>query len=217
MAYSIERERARAKTPQRMAYRLEYRNRPDVKSRERRMRFVRMARKHTKAEWQAFEQRFWSKAVADGDCLVWMANRNARGYGMVGQFSKMRSAHRVAWELANKQKIPTGLFVLHHCDNPPCVKPEHLFLGTSTDNMLDMARKGRGGKAKGLRNGAYTHPEQRPRGASNGQSKLTIYDVRRIRSIYIPRKYSARRIAREYGLHRDTIEKVLRRKNWAWA
>lgn len=94
------------------------------------------------------ERRFWSKvdkSAGDSGCWLWMAARNARGYGCVGRDVGRGYwlAHRVSWELANGP-IPDGLFVLHRCDVPSCVNPHHLFVGTNADNMRDMALKGRG-------------------------------------------------------------------------
>lgn len=217
MRDSISYERKRSEDPKRIAWKTAYRNRPDVIQHEREMRQYHQKRTKSTEEWKVYEQRFWSKAIADGSCLIWMANRNHRGYGMVGQFGKMRIAHRVAWELANNRKIPTGMSVCHHCDNPPCVKPAHLFLGTAKDNSRDMFQKGRANPPVGDRNGSRLHPERVPKGEENANSKLTANDVRRIRRLYVPRgRYSARQLAREYGVHHDTVEKVIHRENWAW-
>lgn len=95
------------------------------------------------------EDRFWAKVDKSGDCWVWTASvfRERLGYGKFqtgsnrGE-SRVAYAHRVSWEL-HFGPIPNGLFVCHHCDNPPCVRPDHLFLGTAADNVRDMDRKGR--------------------------------------------------------------------------
>jgi len=77
------------------------------------------------------------------DCWPWLAGKLRAGYGIFHiSHRKPRLAHRMMWELENGQ-IPAGLDVLHKCDNPPCVNPNHLFLGTQRDNGQDMARKGR--------------------------------------------------------------------------
>ena len=89
------------------------------------------------------EERFWAKVDKDGDCWTWMARRQPRGgYGQFQLDGRTRSAHRVAWTLTNGP-IPDGLCVLHRCDNPPCVNPEHLWLGTKAENNQDMTEKGR--------------------------------------------------------------------------
>lgn len=78
-----------------------------------------------------------------GPCWIWTASGFSKNYGKVSVKGKTVGAHRVAWELG-VGPIPNGLYVLHHCDNPPCVNyTQHLFLGTHTDNMRDAAAKGR--------------------------------------------------------------------------
>jgi len=74
-------------------------------------------------------------------CLEW-TGCTSHGYGLIGVNGNQVQAHRVAWELANGP-IPAGMEVCHKCDRPPCCDPEHLFIGTHTDNMADMAAKGR--------------------------------------------------------------------------
>lgn len=87
----------------------------------------------------------WVSVDKSGDCWVWTKSTRY-GYGMFARRENGKTkhylAHRVSWELANGP-IPEGLQVLHHCDNPPCVRPDHLFLGTQFDNMQDAAAKGR--------------------------------------------------------------------------
>ena len=74
--------------------------------------------------------------------MVWTGTRFASGYGRITQNGKRARAHRVAFELF-VGPIPSGMHVLHRCDNPPCVNPSHLFIGTHLDNMRDMEAKGR--------------------------------------------------------------------------
>lgn len=88
--------------------------------------------------------RFWEKVDRSGDCWTWIPTaRSGFGYGKFAINRTMINAHRASWIL-NFGEIPDGRFVLHKCDNPPCVRPDHLFLGTHTDNMRDMLSKGRG-------------------------------------------------------------------------
>ena len=92
---------------------------------------------------QPLGDRFGTKVQSGSGCWEWTGTRTKRGYGQLGVSGKTKWAHRVSWEI-NNGPIPDGLFVCHHCDNPPCVRPSHLFLGTHQDNMRDMAEKGRG-------------------------------------------------------------------------
>lgn len=90
-------------------------------------------------------ERFWAKVDKSGNCWTWTAFKNPKGYGLMGhvQADGNQMAHRVSWVMANGE-IPAGMLVLHRCDNPSCVRPDHLFLGTAQDNADDMMRKGRG-------------------------------------------------------------------------
>jgi hypothetical protein len=115
---------------------------------------------------------FWAKVDKNGgvpahlpdlrECWLWTASLFVGGYGRFGA----QRAHRVSWELHHGE-VPEGLFVLHRCDNPRCVNPGHLFLGTQTDNMRDMWAKRRG---------------RRPRGADVAVAKLDAEKVRALRA-----------------------------------
>lgn len=85
---------------------------------------------------------FWNRVKGTGHCWLWTGCRNDDGYGVVRFNGGMCKAHVVAWFLTNGL-IPDGLDVLHECDNPPCVNPDHLFLGTNADNCRDRQAKGR--------------------------------------------------------------------------
>ena len=86
---------------------------------------------------------FWAKVNKTEGCWLWTSYRNEHGYGLLSfRGVKNRRAHRIAWELTNGA-IPHGLQVLHRCDVRTCVRPDHLFLGTNADNLLDCAKKGR--------------------------------------------------------------------------
>ena len=87
-------------------------------------------------------ERFWEKVNKTDKCWLWTGGKASDGYGSFNYDGGQR-AHRFSWEL-HFGKIPSGLLVLHHCDTPGCVRPDHLFLGTQADNAKDMWRKGRG-------------------------------------------------------------------------
>ncbi len=99
------------------------------------------------------EERFWERVaiIPEHACWEWIAGKSGIGYGVIQVDKKLLLAHRFSYELHFGQ-IPKGLFVCHVCDNPSCVRPEHLFLGTPKDNMDDMRKKGR---AK------YTQPQNK--------------------------------------------------------
>lgn len=92
-------------------------------------------------------QRFWNKVDkrTEDECWIWMGAKVNGGYGCITVDSENIVAHRYSWIIHNGN-IPAGLLVCHHCDNPPCVNPIHLFLGTNSDNTLDMVEKNRHAK-----------------------------------------------------------------------
>ena len=103
-----------------------------------------------RAQKETFPDRFWSMVDKSGECWLWNGPTGPGGYGSVhvpGKRSPQR-APRVAWELTNGVPIPRRMLICHHCDNPPCVRPDHLFMGTPLDNMRDMIAKGRAVRPK---------------------------------------------------------------------
>lgn len=87
-------------------------------------------------------KRFWDKVLVGEGCWEWQGARNQAGRGLIRFEGRTSSAPRVAWQLTFGG-LPNDLYVLHHCDNPGCVRPDHLWLGTQTDNMADAKAKGR--------------------------------------------------------------------------
>ena len=104
-------------------------------------------RRKLNPEWfqRTDQSRFWELAEKSEGCWTWHGTLNGHGYGQFYMQHKRFPAHRASW-LLSFGDIPEGLFVLHRCDNPLCVRPDHLFLGTHKDNMRDMQNKGRRGR-----------------------------------------------------------------------
>lgn len=88
---------------------------------------------------------FWDQVLIGDGCWEWQGTKGTFGYGVARAWKRQTTAHRRAWELWHGS-IPEGVHVLHRCDNPPCVRPDHLFLGTPADNVMDMIAKGRRGR-----------------------------------------------------------------------
>jgi len=156
---------------------------------------------------------FWSHVLkdpqADG-CWLWTANRDRQGYGRMVSHGKWYQAHRVSWML-HHGSIPTDLCICHHCDNPPCVNPAHLFLGTRADNARDAAAKGL--LPCGDRNGSHTHPESRPWGERNGHAKLTSTNVCHIRAL-LASGAGICEVARRYEINSKCIWRIKHGKAW---
>jgi hypothetical protein len=129
-------------------------------------------------------------------CWTWTANKNLKGYGLISANGRRYLAHRLAYEL-ECGPIPEGASVLHRCDNPACVRPSHLWLGTIAENNADMAAKGR----------ARNTPRS---GAANGLAKLTDDVVREIRNstdyLWV--------LANRYGVTESTVSSVRTGKTW---
>jgi hypothetical protein len=133
---------------------------------------------------------FWELVKESGGCWSWRAAVNNKGYGRFSFNGEVYGAHRVAFALGKDTALPGVVFVCHRCDNPGCVNPSHLFLGTNADNMADMKAKGRG---------------RGPKGLENGRGKLSAEDIQAIRE-------STERqvdLCRKYGVSDGHISRIL--------
>lgn len=148
----------------------------------------------------ALLRRFWSKVDIRGedDCWEWQAYRKPTGYG---QFTLRKGVFITASRasLAMTAPLGPGVHACHHCDNPPCVNPRHLFPGTGRDNALDCSRKGR---------------TNRSRGEDHRSARLTEDQVRYVLSVDVSERGTMARLAAEFGVRHDTIGKIVRRQNW---
>jgi hypothetical protein len=155
--------------------------------------------KHTPAE-----VRFWAKVdkTSVGGCWSWTGGTNGVGYGALGirlgpdQWEKV-SAHRFSWSLAHGE-IEPGVFVCHRCDNPRCVNPAHLFLGTHADNMRDRMERGR-----------------QARGERHGHSKLKPADVVLIRNERAAGTTAAA-LAERFGVSGPCVSRICTGKTWSY-
>lgn len=167
--------------------------------------------------------RFWEKVRKGDACWLWQGCTDPNGYGRFNTGGRGRSvtASRMAYELTNGP-VPDGLFVCHACDNPRCVRPDHLFLGTQAINMRDMLVKGRGANktkpesfARGSRHGSVTRPERLRRADSHPHAKLTSADVVAMRAAYAAGGVTQMELASQYGIHQTVVSDIVRRRSWA--
>ena len=131
-------------------------------------------------------------------CWIWLATISNKGYGKFKHNGKMVEAHRVSYELYNKD-FDKSLCVLHRCDNRLCVNPSHLFQGTKKDNGVDMVSKNRS-----------------TRGSKNSKAKLTEEQVIKIKQLLLSNKYTHQEIANIYNVTRTNITIINTGRNWGW-
>jgi hypothetical protein len=136
--------------------------------------------------------RFLGKIRKANGCWEWEGSLDSKGYGVVRMDGKQCVASRVSWEI-HVGPIPEGMFICHHCDNPKCVRPDHLFVGSPADNAADAALKGR------MRYGE-----------KHGRHKLSEEDVRMIRSS----RSTTRQLSRDLGVARSLIYAIRNRLIW---
>ena len=146
---------------------------------------------------KTLKERFDEKWVeADNGCWLWTAAQNSDGYGSIRVAGATLGAHRVSYELYVSE-IPDGIHVLHTCDNPACVNPNHFFLGTHQDNMSDRNNKFR-----------------QPLGEEIGNSVLTQQQVIEIRVLYKNSNLSMRKVAAIYDISYSTVQNLISGKTW---
>lgn len=142
--------------------------------------------------------RFWKKVDCSSEdgCWEWQACKNPYGYGIFQLNNKACKAHRVAYGLEHGP-IDDEDCVLHRCDNRGCVRPDHLFLGSKTDNAADRDQKGR--QAKGVK---------------AAKAKLDEAKVRAIRTMYATGQFSQQELADAFGVYQGTVGAIIRHKTW---
>lgn len=151
-------------------------------------------------------ERFWKFVEKTPSCWLWKGNLDKGGYGLFWDGQKTVRAHRFSWRI-HRGEIPDGLLALHHCDNPPCVKPDDLFLGTHKDNAVDRDSKRRHGKN-------YQAPSRN--GELNGAAKLTSAQVLQIRELYKSGAHTHKSLAKMFGTAKSNIYLIVHRKKWVF-
>lgn len=147
------------------------------------------------------EERFWPKVQKGERCWLWQGEKTLQGYGRIhGGEGRARAtlAHRLSWEI-HHGPIPEDAWVLHHCDTPACVRPDHLFLGHQPANVADMVSKGRQSTAHGSR---------------NANAKMTEETVGEMRTRFAAGGISASQLSREYGITTGCASAILLRRTW---
>lgn len=166
-------------------------------------------------------RRFWNKVRFNGpiprhrpelgQCWIWNRGQSGITHRQISIDGRLIGAHRVAYAIAYGVD-PGDLFVCHHCDNPPCVRPTHLFCGPAAANSADMVSKGR--VASGERQGVYTQPWTKRTCETHGMHKLTAEEVRLIFTALREGTMSRHQLASRYSVSKRTIQFIDQRKIW---
>jgi len=153
-------------------------------------------------------ERFWSKVEKADGCWLWKAGTTtSMKYGCLSILGISVPSHRISWIIANKKDVPKGLVILHECDVPACVNPQHLRLGTQSENIKDMWAKGRG---KVIQN---SKSELRC-GSKSPVSKLTEKEVIRMREIHSQGIMNIEELAKLYAINQSTASRIINRHSW---
>lgn len=146
---------------------------------------------------------FWSFVAVGSkdDCWIWTGRKHSGGYGSLMIDGQWLTSHRLAYELTHGQ-IPTGMYICHRCNNPPCCNPAHLYAGTAKDNADDCMRAGRFSRAPRF------YGERHP------ASKLTAETVDRIRDIYAAGQCSQRKLANMFGIVQSQVWRIVHHLSW---
>jgi hypothetical protein len=156
----------------------------------------------------SFENRFWERVDKNGpvvraelgQCWIWTGGKNAAGYGLVVCEHRAHLAHRMSFELTTGEKLE-DLCALHKCDNPPCVRPDHLFKGSRNDNTQDMLNKGR----HRVKRWTETHPN----------AKLTSGQIAEIQKLYAA-GITQIELADRFCTSQSNISRIVRKEAWLW-
>lgn len=160
-----------------------------------------------KGDWydlKAFDRLFNMTAIQENGCWNFTGYKDKYGRGAFGYRGSSHVAPRISY-LLTKDDIPSGICVLHSCDNPSCINPEHLFLGTQMDNVHDMIIKGRD-------NFSLRNPMK---GSLNGQSILNEDRVKQIKSLLNEGRLLYRELAESFGVSRQTITNIATGRCWS--
>jgi len=154
----------------------------------------------------------WEKSIPEPNtgCWLWLGKLNTRGYGRLGVLPfpgyadrPPQRAHRVSWEASNERAIPAGLWILHRCDQRSCVNPNHLYLGTLTENSEDATKRDRWHRWNGTR-----------AGARNPRARLTSEQVASIRELCRAPNFNGSQTARQYGVSASVIYSIKNGRSW---
>jgi hypothetical protein len=153
---------------------------------------------------------FWAKVQigTPNECWLWTAGKFQRGYGGFSVAGSVKKAHRISLALCGVD-VPDDAFVCHKCDNPSCVNPSHLFVGSPKDNTADMIAKGRKHSLKGTK----VDPNKTIKGDKHGRAKLNVTDVLAIRQM-LEAGMSQSQIAKTMNVSQTCISKISRRARW---